>query len=171
MRWDTPLTNLRSLTSSLLFHLALLGLLSLAVLGVAVPSSPAPPIVIQAEIGPVDNRAPAEAGGGGPGEIGGMGPPEAARITAGPGPDTAGASADPTLQELVQDSRPSPATRDENLADVPGLELSRGAGVLPGPGLGGGGGFGGGSGGGVGRGSGPEYRVLRAAPEANRSPT
>jgi hypothetical protein len=160
---DTPLTNPRSLSGSLGFHLGLLGVLSLAVLGVVVPSGPAPPVVIQADLAPVDNRVPAEAGGGGPGEVGGQGPLEAARITVAPAGEAAsGAASDPVLDALMQGSTPLPPEREAAPVEVPGLELSRGVGVLPGPGLGGGGGSGGGSGGGIGRGVGPSTEFFGA---------
>ena len=76
---STPLTDPRSLGSSVAFHVLLLLAGSAVVLGVAVPSTQAP-AVIHAELGPVDNRAPAEAGGGGPGPMGGTRPPEAFKL-------------------------------------------------------------------------------------------
>ena len=161
---DTPLTDPRSVSGSLGFHLAVLGLLSLAVLGVAVPTGPLPPVVIQADLAPVDNRVPAESGGGGSGEIGGQGPIESVRVTAAPtaGETATGEAHDPVLDNLLQDSAPLPPEPEREAVDLPGPALSQGAGVLPGPGLGGGGGTGGGSGGGVGRGVGPSTEFFGA---------
>ena len=72
---DTPLTDPRSLGSSVLFHGLFVLLGWLAVLRVAMPLTEPVPKPIRAEIGPVDNRADARGvageGGGSPGEMGG----------------------------------------------------------------------------------------------------
>ena len=74
---QTPLTDLRSLGSSTLYHVLVVILASLAVIPghIAVRRESTRPKALYAEIDPVDNResvppSPGE-GGGGPGEIGG----------------------------------------------------------------------------------------------------
>src|SRR6476646_1117878 len=53
-RRSTPLTDPRSLSSSLVFHVFLVIVASVAALGVALPKAPPPPRVLHAELGPVD---------------------------------------------------------------------------------------------------------------------
>src|SRR4051794_40922933 len=78
----TPLTDPRSLGGSVLFHAALLLVASLIVLGSVLPGGRPAPRALVGELGPVDNRAPAEEAGGGPGELGGQSTPESVRIAA-----------------------------------------------------------------------------------------
>ena len=74
---ESPLTDLRSLASSVLFHSILLLVLWLVVgINAVMPATESAAQPIRTEIGPVDNRADANAaageGGGSPGEIGGL---------------------------------------------------------------------------------------------------
>ncbi len=137
---DTPLTNPGSLGSTLAFHGVLVLMASLVAVAVLDPDDVRRRNVLHAELGPIDNRAPAEAGGGAPGEPGGVG----SRIE--PVPDVPSGELDsaPTV--------PSPTAETQG-AD-PGT-VRQGVGVAPGSGRGGGGGSGGGSGGGLGKGVGP----------------
>lgn len=146
-----PLTDLRALGSSTAFHVLVLVLASLAALGVPLPRESATPRVLRAELGPVDNRAPNDEGGGAPGALGGSDPLESVTNAA----DGAGrATLDPSAEALLADVLPATATPDPSSRTRPGPATS-GIGLLPGPGQGGGGGSGGGSGGGTGRGLGP----------------
>src|SRR4051794_9933904 len=106
-----PLTDPRSLGSSLGLHALLLFLASIAALGVAIPVGEAPPRVLHAEVGPVDNRAPAVAGGGGPGELGGENQFEAVPLSAERQSAATALSRDPA-EALLSDvlSSPTPAT-------------------------------------------------------------
>ncbi|WP_337175877.1 hypothetical protein [Paludisphaera sp.] len=157
----TPLTDPRSLGSSVIFHVVLAAMASLTVLTVASTSSDdeAGRRSMRGEIEPVDNRAGEDrqsgaGGGGGPGDIGGMGDPA---MQARPSDlamvrPTHDPTADALLSEILPrtDVKPDePLSRD--LPDFP----TPGAGLIPGSGSGGGGGEGGGSGGGTGRGIGP----------------
>ena len=54
---DSPLTDLRSLGTSALFHILVVLLASLTVLKVALPSARSRPKALDAEVDPVDNRA------------------------------------------------------------------------------------------------------------------
>ncbi len=150
---ETPLTDPRSLGTSAVFHVALIVLGMLVALKVAAPSVPSPPEVLHAEVGPVDNRAPAETGGGGPGAIGGTAPLESARIVA-DGRSPEGTTKDPAAEALLADVFSTPKADPAAEKALPG-PATTGVGILPGPGDGGGGGSGGGSGGGIGRGVGP----------------
>lgn len=157
----TPLTDPRSLGTSVVFHVLLAALASLTLLSVSMSPDDegAGRRSMRGELEPVDNRAGADrdagaGGGGGPGEIGGMGDPamqprpwDAAMIK-----PTHDPTADALLSEILPQSvvKPDEALSRE-LPDLPTL----GAGLIPGTGAGGGGGEGGGSGGGVGRGIGP----------------
>src|SRR5271166_2021848 len=73
----TPLTDVRSLGSSALFHAFVLLIASLTILNAAMPlGESSRPKALYTEVDPVDNResvppSPGQ-GGGGPGEIGGM---------------------------------------------------------------------------------------------------
>ena len=69
----SPLTDPRSLTSSVFFHAVLLLVASMAVLGVTMPRGTDAPQSLHGELEPTDNRAPVESSGGGPGELGGEG--------------------------------------------------------------------------------------------------
>jgi hypothetical protein len=169
---DSPLTSARSLGSSVAFHAALLLAASLAVFGVLAPVATAPPgVVLEASSEPVDNRVTADDAGGGPGELGGLEPPDAVRITVLPDPvtsrrggDTPADRAEAALRAGVL-ADPAPMEAPVS-AGLDGPALSRGMGVLPGPGLGGGGGSGGGSGGGIGTGVGPGTEFFGARVQA-----
>ena len=54
-----------------MFHVAILAVASIAALGARSPTATAPPNVLYGEIGPVDNRAARDDGGGAPGDRGG----------------------------------------------------------------------------------------------------
>jgi hypothetical protein len=158
----SPLTDPRSLGSSLAFHALLLLLASLAALSAAVPVESERPHVLRGELDPVDSRA-AESGGGSPGELGGEGVTES--LPAADGRSTRGESRDPAADALLAEILPTPAPSDAAQRALPGPQTS-GIGVLPGPGTGGGGGSGGGSGGGVGRGTGPGTEFFGAREHA-----
>ncbi len=160
---QSPLTDLRSLGTSTAFHALLLIAASVLAIRATLPSGP-PPNVLHAEIGPVDNRAPAEAGGGAPGDVGGTGVAEALRISA----DQAAAKGkvDPTASPLIGDAVPAPLA-DTSANAPPSGPSTSGIGLLPGEGLGGGGGSGGGSGGGIGRGTGPGTEFFGARERAD----
>jgi len=148
----SPLTDPRSLGSSLLFHGFLLLVASLAVWTVATSSDRELPHALRGEVDPVDNRDPSQAGGGSPGELGGQGLVEA--LPSADGQSWPGAPRDPSTDALLSEILPAPATADASQRALSGPQTT-GLGLLPGPGLGGGGGAGGGSGGGIGRGIGP----------------
>ncbi len=155
---ETPMTDPRSLGSSVLFHVALAALAAFTVMNVVGSPGASQPTTIRGELGPVDNRADQSApsgsgGGGGPGEIGGLGDPlDAVRPSNSP---AVKAERDPAADALLSEILPKSDVRpDQPLSDLPELP-SLGAGLVPGSGSGGGGGRGGGSGGGVGRGVGP----------------
>jgi hypothetical protein len=166
---ETPLTDLRSLTSSVLIHGLLLFLASLAALHAALPATEPTARPIRAEIGPVDNRADPNAvageGGGSPGEMGGL----SKLPIASPDNRTSLAAAsrnpaDALLAEILPSSQPlGPETLQKAL---PGPQTI-GQGLIPGAGAGGGGGSGGGSGGGVGRGIGPGTQFFGARDHAH----
>ncbi len=161
----SPLTDPRSLASSLTFHLVLLTTAaSLMALRAAMPAGPPPPKVLQAELGPIDNRVPAEAGGGFPGEIGGVGQTSGLNIRAEVSTADKSAALDPLAESLLADVLPAPPPSNSKTPVLPGP--STGIGVLPGPGIGGGGGSGGGSGGGIGRGIGPATEFFGARERA-----
>ena len=166
---DTPLTDLRSLLSSVLIHGLLLVLASVAAFKVAMPSTETAAKPIRAEIGPVDNRADPTAvageGGGSPGEMGGLSkvpitsPDDRNRVAA-----TSRNPADALLAEILPSSQPlGPEMLQKAL---PGPQTI-GQGLIPGSGPGGGGGSGGGSGGGVGRGIGPGTQFFGARDHAH----
>ena len=152
----SPMADPRSIGSSLVFHLILLGVASAAALSVATSGEPDKgPRAITAELDPVDNKAgdTSVEGGGSPGALGD-------RITAAlegaesPATPDSGrqAPADALLAEILP--TPAAAGADTLTQTLPGPQTS-GLGLAPGPGAGGGGGSGGGSGGGTGRGVGP----------------
>lgn len=158
---ETPMTDPRSLGSSVLVHLLLLSIASLAVLNVATSREQAGPTSLVGELEPVDNRAQKNknsssgvGGGGSPGEIGGLG---SIAFVAPPAESVAQKIVrDPTADALLSDILPSTTSKQAELLDhaLPGPQTT-GVGLVPGSGKGGGGGSGGGSGGGVGRGIGP----------------
>lgn len=160
MLGHSPMTDPRSLSGSLIFHAILLTLASVAALSVAMPTGMDPPGVIHAELGPVDNRAPAEAGGGAPGELGGQGMIESVALTA----QTEAGAGDP-VESLLSDVLPTPLSSDAPPSVLPGPSIS-GPGLLPGPGTGGGGGEGRGSGGGKGQDVGPGTEFFGAREHA-----
>jgi hypothetical protein len=160
---QSPLTDPRSLFSSLLFHGLLVLAASLAALSVALPADRELPRALRGELDPVDNRAPSQEGGGGPGEIGGEG--VLAALPAADGASASGSPRDPASDALLSEILPSPATADAAQRALPGPQTS-GIGLLPGPGTGGGGGSGGGAGGGVGRGIGPGTEFFGAREHA-----
>lgn len=159
----SPLTDPRSLASTLLVHSALLVIASLAAWTVASPPAEALPRAMRGELDPVDNREPSESGGGGLGELGGEGLMEA--LPSADGPSTSAAPRDPAADALLSEVLPSSPSADASQRALPGPPMG-GVGVLPGPGLGGGGGSGGGSGGGVGRGVGPGTEFFGARERA-----
>jgi hypothetical protein len=156
---ETPMTDPRSVGSSLLVHVMIVLVASLAVVNVAVRRPEERTPALRGEIGPVDTRAgdskDSAGGGGSPGEIGGMGSVPFIAPATGANPE--GPGLDPAADALLSEILPSPPK------DVPAEVLQQalpgpqttGVGLIPGSGLGGGGGSGGGSGGGVGRGIGP----------------
>lgn len=166
---ETPLTDPRSLASSVLFHGLIVLLGWAAVLNVAIPSTDPVSRPIRAEIGPIDNKANPEAvageGGGSPGEMGGL---SKLPITSPDQQDSMAATnrdpADALLAEILPSSQPlGPESLQKAL---PGPQTV-GQGLLPGSGPGGGGGSGGGSGGGVGRGIGPGTQFFGARDHAH----
>ncbi|MGO9600888.1 MAG: vWA domain-containing protein [Isosphaeraceae bacterium] len=154
---QTPMTDPRSLGSSVAVHLVLLAVASLSLWSVALPRASEGPSVLSGELEPVDNRADKGnipgSGGGSPGPIGGLGnvafmaPPAGANSQANVDP-----AADALLREILPPTARRPAEELERALPGP---LTSGVGLVPGSGEGGGGGSGGGSGGGIGRGIGP----------------
>src|SRR5437773_1773340 len=102
----SPLTDPRSVGSSLVFHVVLLLVASVAALSVAVPTDPELPHTLRGEIDSVDNRA-AQDGGGGPGEMGGQGLAEL--LPAADGSAPRGEGRDPTTDALLSEILPSAA--------------------------------------------------------------
>jgi len=159
----SPLTDPRALGSSLLFHIVLLVVASVAALSVGIPPlSDARPAVLRGDLGPVDNRAQDNTGGGGPGELGAT---ESIRLAADGKTTNAQALRDPEADALLSELLPAPASPDASQRALPG-PLTTGLGAIPGPGAGGGGGSGGGSGGGIGRGIGPGTEFFGAREHA-----
>ena len=74
---ESPLTDVRSLGSSALFHVLVVLLASLTALNVALPMAASRPKALYAELDPIDNRADVPSspgqGGGSFGDIGGIG--------------------------------------------------------------------------------------------------
>ncbi len=130
----------------------LLLIASVAAWSVAMSADRELPHTLRGEIDPVDNRDPAQSGGGSPGELGGEGLVEA--LPSADGQSWPGVPREPSADALLSEILPAPATADASQRALSGPQTS-GIGLLHGPGLGGGGGSGGGSGGGVGRGIGP----------------
>lgn len=167
-----PLTDLRSLASSVLFHVCLVLLASLVtVLNVALPMAGPGSKAIYTEVDPVDNRAerfpdsPGQ-GGGGPGEIGGTSnlPLVPAELGTSPPRATRDPVAETLLAEILPSSLPKPQETPQHA--LPGPRTA-GQGLIPGSGSGGGGGAGGGSGGGAGRGIGPGTQFFGAREHAH----
>jgi hypothetical protein len=158
----TPMTDPRSLGSSVLVHVLLILVASLAVLNVAVSHLAERPLTLQGDLEPVDNRVEKResgndtgtGGGGSPGEIGGLGSVQflTSESEANLQSPMRKQAADALLSEILP-ARASKST-EVSRRSLPGPETT-GMGLIPGSGKGGGGGSGGGSGGGVGRGTGP----------------
>jgi hypothetical protein len=150
---ETPMTDPRSLGSSVAAHLLLVAVASATLLNVALPRSDERPSVLRGEVEPVDNRAATGnvpgVGGGSPGPIGGLGNVAIVAPADDANPDPA---ADALLSEILPTTARKPAEELERALPGP---LTSGVGLVPGSGEGGGGGSGGGSGGGIGRGIGP----------------
>ena len=169
---QTPLTDLRSLGSSTLYHVLIVILASLAVIPVTLPFGESTrPKAIYGEIDPVDNResvppSPGE-GGGGPGEIGGTSSIPFVSTTGGTKPleATRDPIADNLLAEILPNPQPMPAEMRQRA--LPGPQTT-GQGLIPGSGAGGGGGVGGGSGTGAGRTIGPGTQFFGAATTLTR---
>lgn len=161
---QSPLTDPRSLASSLVVHALLLLLASAAVLTATTSESRVLPRALRGELDAVDNRTPpSKAGGGAPGAAGGIGLVEYVPRAI-PGSSSARAaysSADAVISEIL----PTQGASESIDRSLPGPQTA-GIGVLPGPGTGGGGGSGGGSGGGVGRGVGPGTEFFGARERA-----
>ncbi len=170
---ETPLTDPRSVGSSVLIHGILVLLLTwLAVFNVSMPAAEPSARAIRAELDAVDNRAadrpqvPGE-GGGSPGEIGGLttipssSPDDRPSSTAASRDSTA----DALLAEILPDTHPV-ANETVQQPNLPGPRTT-GEGRIPGSGMGGGGGSGGGVGSGVGRGTGPGTQFFGARDHAH----
>lgn len=167
-----PLTDPRSLASSVLFHVCVVLVASLVtVLNVNLPVTAPASKAIYTEVDPVDNRAerfpdsPGQ-GGGSPGEIGGTS--NLPFVPADLGTDPPKATRDPVaetlLAEILPNSLPKPQETPQHT--LPGPNTA-GQGLIPGSGSGGGGGAGGGSGGGAGRGIGPGTQFFGAREHAH----
>jgi von Willebrand factor type A domain len=165
-----PLTDLRSLGSSAMFHVIVVLLASLTALNVALPMAASRPKALYAEIDPVDNRADVPSspgqGGGSSGDIGGMG--NLPFIPPSDGTKPQGATRDLVADTLLAEILPSsqPKSTDSLQRALPGPQTT-GQGLIPGSGSGGGGGAGGGSGGGAGRGIGPGTQFFGARDHAH----
>ncbi|HEX3447153.1 MAG TPA: VWA domain-containing protein [Isosphaeraceae bacterium] len=166
----SPLTDLRSLGSSGLFHLLVVLLAWVTVLNVALPLTANRPKALYAEVDPVDNRAdvppsPGQ-GGGNPGDIGGMS--DIPLVTPSDGKSPQGATRDPVAETLLAEILPNPQPKPSDTIQraLPGPQTA-GQGLIPGSGSGGGGGAGGGSGGGAGRGIGPGTQFFGARDHAH----
>lgn len=155
---ETPLTDPRSVGSSVILHVVLFLVASLTLMSVALPQASRGPSALRGEIEPVDNRASRVKGlgegGGSPGEIGGLG--SVAFLAPAAGDDAKGAGLDPAADALLSEILPNTIEKAPEALKhaLPGPQTT-GIGLVPGPGTGGGGGSGGGSGGGIGRGIGP----------------
>jgi von Willebrand factor type A domain len=168
---QTPLTDLRSLGTSALFHMLVVLLASLTAAKVVLPiTESSGPKALYAELDPVDNRAivslePGE-GGGGPGDIGGMSSLSFVPPDDGTQPQGAPHSpaADTLLAEILPSFQPKPSETLQRA--LPGPQTAR-QGLIPGSGSGDGGGTGGGSVGGVGRSIGPGTQFFGARDQAH----
>ncbi len=157
----SPLTDPKSLVSSMIFHGILLFVVSLAALSAVVPSAPEPSRALKGELDAVDNRD--ESAGGDAGELGGQGTLES--VPAANGTASPGEARDPAAEALLSEILPTPKLVDPAPRALPGPQTS-GIGALPGPSTGGGGGSGGGSRGGIGRGIGPGTEFFGAKEHA-----
>ena len=154
----SPMTDPRSLASSLLVHAAMVAIISIAAFSSrdTLEANPAPK-AIMASLDPIDNRdndkTPGE-GGGGPGEVGS----EQFAPSLDPNPASAEvsktAALNPTADALLAEILPTTPSTENTHQSLPGPQTSNLI-TMPGDSLGGGGGSGGGTGGGVGRGTGP----------------
>jgi von Willebrand factor type A domain len=167
----TPLTDPRSLFSSVLFHVGLVLIASLSVLSAALPKTGSVSKAVDVKVDPVDNRAeqfpdrPGQ-GGGGPGEIGGTSTLPFIPVDNGTSVQNAtrDAVAETLLAEILPGSLPLPQEMPQHA--LPGPQTA-GQGIIPGSGSGGGGGAGGGSGGGAGRNVGPGTQFFGARDHAH----
>ena len=163
-RESSPLRDPRAVGVSAVFHVAILAVASIAALGARSPTATAPPNVLYGEIGPVDNRAARDDGGGAPGDRGGTA--ETLRITTESRASRGRAALDGAADQLLAEDLPrsSVAPRTEKPPVGPS---TTGLGLLKGDDDGGGGGSGGGSGGGVGTGIGPGTEFFGARDRAS----
>ncbi len=164
---QTPMTDPRSLGSSILFHGLLLALASAVALSATMPEAPEASQVLRGEVDPVDNRAKPGEGGGSAGELGGERLATALDPVALAGSSTPSAApAEALISEILPQSNAT-AADDATKQVLPGPQTSS-FGLIPGPGPGGGGGGGngGGVGGGVGRGVGPGTEFFGARENA-----
>ena len=160
---QTPMTDPRSLGSSIAIHAFLLFLASIAVLSVAGPELSALPRTLRGELEPTDNRPRLLKEGGGTRRAWwdrALSNSRSSRAR----PHRAGHRTNRRRMHYFGD----PAHAGYERLGQTGLAGSpdTGLGVLPGPGTGGGGGSGGGSGGGVGRASGPGTEFFGARDRA-----
>ena len=153
----SPMTDPKSLASSLLVHGLLMVIVSAAAFSAGDPVELNPgPKAIMASLDPIDNRDKVleGEGGGGPGEVGS----EQFAPSLDPKPANAEvsrtAASNPTADALLAEILPTPVASENTHQALPGPQTSSLI-TLPGDSLGGGGGSGGGTGGGVGRGTGP----------------
>ena len=154
----SPMTDPRSLASSLLVHGLLVAIVSAAAFsgGERLDINP-PPKSIKGMLDPLDNRdksTPEGEGGGGPGEIGS----EQFAPALDPKPANSefakSAALNPTADALLAEILPTTPSMENTHQTLPGPQTSSLI-TTPGDSLGGAGGSGGGTGGGVGRGTGP----------------
>lgn len=151
MNPGTPLTDLRSVSASLVFHVAAVLVLWALAARLSATAESLEPLAVEITMSPVDNRAmpTSDDQGGGPGELGGVGPLVSVRLD-----EERQGSSDPVLEAYLAMNPDSASQGEEDTVETLPMD-ARGVGVVPGPGLGGGGGRGGGSGGGIGKGIGP----------------
>jgi hypothetical protein len=169
---QSPLTDLRALGSSALFHALVVLVASFTILNAALPlgGDPTRPKALYTELDPVDNResippSPGE-GGGSPGEIGGTSSIPFVSTAEGNKPQEATRDpvADNLLAEILPNAQPKPSEAHQRA--LPGPRTT-GEGLLPGSGSGGGEGVGGGSAGGAGRSIGPGTQFFGAREHAH----
>ncbi len=169
---QSPLTDLRALGSSTLFHALVVLLASFTVLNAAMPlgGESTRPRALYTEVDPVDNRetvppSPGE-GGGSPGEVGGTSSVPFVSNVEGKTPQQA--TRDPVADNLLADILPDPQPKSAEAQQraLPGPRTT-GEGILPGSGAGGGEGVGGGSAGGAGRSIGPGTQFFGAREHAH----
>jgi len=167
----TPLTDVRSLFGSALFHAFVVLVCSLTILNGVMPLSESTrPKALYTEIDPVDNResvppSPGE-GGGGHGQIGGTN--SLPFVSTVDGKKHQEATRDPVAENLLAEILPNPQPKpsEAHQRALPGPQTT-GQGLIPGSGSGGGEGVGGGSGGGAGRGIGPGTQFFGARDHAH----